>query len=168
MPMSYGDGATTDASTMRGRDWPCLRQFGVFLENRVGVLNDLLRHLESDDLHIIGLSIVDSIDSALVRLIANDYDRCRERFDLSNFTVFETDIIGVELPDEPQPLVRICTALLQAEVGIHYSYPLLFRRGGRGAVAVYVDDIDAGLQALAEDDLTIITEGSLTEDDENL
>ena len=153
---------------MRGRDWPCLRRFGVFMENRVGMLNDLMRHLESDDLRVMGLSIVDSVDSALIRLILNDYDRGRERFDLSNFTVFETDIIGVELPDEPQPLVRVCTALLQAEVGIHYSYPLLFRRGGRGAVAVYVDDIDAGLRAIGEADLTIVTEGSLAEDDEFL
>ena len=77
--MEYGDGALTDPSTMGGRDWPCLRQFGVFLENRVGMLNDLMRHLESDDLRIMGLSIVDSIDSALIRLIANDYERCRER-----------------------------------------------------------------------------------------
>ena len=115
-----------------------------------------------------GLSIVDTIDSALIRLIVNDYERARERFDLSNFTVFETDIIGVELPDEPQPLVRICTALLQAEVSIHYSYPLLFRRGGHGAVAVYVDDIDAGLKALSEGGLNIVTEGTLSEDDENL
>ena len=168
MPMEYGDGALTDSSTMLGRDWPCLRQFGVFLENRVGVLNDLLRHLESEDLRVMGLSIVDTIDSALIRLIVNDYERARERFDLSNFTVFETDIIGVELPDETQPLVRICTALLQAEVSIHYSYPLLFRRSGRGAVAVYVDDIDAGLKALSEGGLNIVTEGSLSEDDEFL
>ena len=98
----------------------------------------------------------------------NDYERARERFDLSNFTVIETDIIGVELPDESQPLVRICTALLQAEVSIHYSYPLLFRRGGRGAMAVYVDDIDAGLKALSEGGLNIVTEGSLSEDDEFL
>ena len=166
--MEYGDGALTDSSTMKGRDWPCLRQFGVFLENRVGVLNDLLRHLESDDLRVMGLSIVDTIDSALIRLIVNNYERARERFDLSNFTVFETDIIGVELPDDSQPLVRICTALLQAEVSIHYSYPLLFLRGGRGAVAVYVDDIDAGLKALSEGDLNIVTERSLTEDDEFL
>ena len=77
MPMQYGDGALTDSSTMRGRDCPCLRQFGVFLENRVGVLIDLLRHLESEDLRVMGLSIVDTIDSALIRLVVNDYERAR-------------------------------------------------------------------------------------------
>lgn len=168
MPTEYGGRAVADPSTMKGRDWPCLRQFGVFLENRVGVLNDLMRHLESDDLRVMGLSIVDSVDSALIRLIVNDYERGREKFNLSTFTVFETDVIGVELPDDPQPFVCICTALLQAEVNIQYSYPLLFRRGGRGAVIVYVDDIDAGLKALADNRLTIITEQSLLEDDEFL
>jgi len=168
MPMDYGGQSGIEPSTMRGRDWPCLRQFGVFLENRVGVLNDLMRHLESDDLRVMGLSIVDSIDSALIRLIVNDYDRGREKFELASFSVFETDIIGVELPDDPQPFVRICTALLQAEVSIHYSYPLLLRRRGRNAIAVYVDDIDAGLKALAEDNLDIVTEQQLLDDDELL
>jgi len=65
-------------------------------------------------------------------------------------------------------LITTSAALLQAEVSIHYSYPLLFRRSGRGAVAVYVDDIDAGLKALSEGGLNIVTEGSLSEDDEFL
>jgi hypothetical protein len=168
MPLEYGGRSINEPSTMRGRDWPCLRQFGVFLENRVGVLNELMRHLESDDVRIMGLSIVDSIDSALIRLIVNDYERGRERFELATFSVFETDIIGVELPDDPQPFVRICTALLQAEVSIHYSYPLLLRRRGRNAVAVYVDDIDGALKALAENGLNIVTEQQLLDDDELL
>ena len=48
--MSRGGEASTDAGTMRGRDWPCLRQFGIFMENRVGTLHELLRHIERHDL----------------------------------------------------------------------------------------------------------------------
>ena len=166
MPLEYGGQMPTDASTMRDRDWPCLRQFCVFLENRVGVLQDLMQHLERDNLRVMGLSIVDSIDCAIVRLVLNDYERGRELFNLASFTMFETDLIGVELPDDPQPYVKICTALMRAEVNIHYSYPLLFRRRGRGAVAFYVDDIDQGLVAMGESELTIITENDLPEDDE--
>ncbi|HUG90528.1 MAG TPA: acetolactate synthase [Planctomycetaceae bacterium] len=163
---SFGGEASVAPGTMRGRDWPALRQFGVFLENRVGRLHDLLRHLERHDLRVIALSIVDSADCAIARLMVNHYERARELFDLSGFTVFETDVVGVELPDHPQPYVQVCLALLQAEVNIHYTYPLLFRRHGRGAIALYVDDVDLGVKILQEQNLTIVTERDLLEDDE--
>jgi hypothetical protein len=165
---SFGGETTIEPGTMRGRDWPCLRQFGVFLENRVGRLLDLLRHLERHDLRVMALSIVDSADCAIARLMVNHYERARELFDLSGFTVFETDVIGVELPDDPQPYVQVCIALLQAEVNIHYTYPLLFRRHGRGAIALYVENIDLGLKTLQDKNLTILTEKDLLEDDEFL
>lgn len=163
-----GSRTPVSPGTLRGRDWPCLRQFGVFLENRVGILNELLRHIERADLRIIALSIVDSADSAVARLILSHYDRARELFDLSGFAVFETDVIGVQLPDTPQPFVTVCSAVLQAEVSIHYTYPLLYRKNGRGAIAMYVDDIDQGLRTMHDKRLHVITERELLDDDENL
>lgn len=164
--MNFGDEITIDPSTMRGRDWPTLKQFGVFLENKVGQLSDLLRKLEGHDLRIIALSIVDSVDFAIARIMVDNYERGREIFSLSGYTVFETDLIGVQLPDEPQPYVNICMALLQAEISIHYTYPLLYRRKGHGAIALYVDDVDLGLKTLTDRGLRIITEGDLLNDDE--
>jgi len=164
--ISFGDDVPVAPATMRGRDWPTLRQFGVFLENRVGILLDLLRRLEGHELRIMALSIVDSVDCAVVRLVLDDYERAREIFDLSGLPVFETDLIGVELPDDPQPYVKICMALLQAEINIHYTYPLLYRRKGKGAIAIYVDDVDQGLRTLAEKGHRIVTEKELMEDDE--
>ena len=67
--MSEGGETYTDPETMHGRDWPCLRQFCVFMENRVGRLHNLMRCLERDDLRIIALSIDDSVDCAVVRLM---------------------------------------------------------------------------------------------------
>ncbi len=168
MSMSSGGNFATDPSTMRGRDWPCLRQFCVFLENRVGRLHDLLRHLERHDLRVIALSIVDSADFAVARVMLDNYERGHELFQLSSFNVFENDVIGVELPDDPQPYVKICMALLQAEMNIHYSYPLLYRRHGRGAIALHVDDVDQGLKVLVEKGHRIVTERDLLEDDELL
>jgi len=164
--ISFGDDVPVAPATMRGRDWPTLRQFGVFLENRVGILLDLLRRLEGHELRIMALSIVDSVDCAVVRLVLDDYERAREIFDLSGLPVFETDLIGVELPDDPQPYVKICMALLQAEINIHYTYPLLYRRKGKGAIAIYVDDVDQGLRTLAEKGHRIVTEKELMDDDE--
>jgi hypothetical protein len=168
MSMDYGGTSSTDPSTMRGRDWPCLRQFCVFLENRVGRLHDLLRHVERHDLRVVALSVVDSIDCAIARLMLDNFERGREILQLGNFQFIEGDIIGVELPEGPTPYLSVCTAVMQAELNIHYTYPLLYRRSGRGGIAVYVDDTDQGLKALADCGLRIITESDLLLDDEYL
>jgi hypothetical protein len=166
MSMSYEGSARDDAQTMRGRDWPCLRQFGIFMENRVGRLHELLRHIERHDLRVIGLAIVDSVDYSIARLVVNHYERALELFRLSDFKFFETDLLGVELSDDPQPYVKVCLALLQAELNIHYTYPLLYRGRGRGAIGMYVDDIELGIKILSEKGHRIITENELLEYDE--
>lgn len=166
MSMDFGAGEGLSPSTMRGRDWPCLRQFGVFFENRVGQLHELLKTLEKHDLRILGLSVSDSIDYSVTRLIVDNYERATEIMSLCPFKTFENDILGVQLPDDPQPFLQICTALLQGEVNIHYAYPLLYRKHGRGAVAVYVDDLDQGIEVLKQKGLTLLTDQNLIDDDE--
>jgi hypothetical protein len=161
-----GSGESTEAVTARGRQWPTLRQFAVFLENRVGRLHDLLRRFESHDIRVVALSIANSVDCAFVRIMVNDADRGREVLKLSNFPFAEIDLIGVELPDGSQPFVQICLALLQAELNVHYTYPLLYHRSGRGAIALYVDDIDLALRTLEDKGLSIVTESDLLLDDD--
>lgn len=151
---------------MRGQSWPCLRQFAVFMENRVGRLHELLRHMERDDVRVVALTIANSVDCAIVRVMFNDTERGRELFRLSNFAVSESDVVGVVLPDNPQPYLKICMALLQAELNIHYTYPLLYRKQGRGVVALYVDDVDLALRTLTEKGLQLVTEDDLMNDDE--
>ncbi len=94
MSAGYGEGNPVDSITGRGRDWPCLRQFIVFLENRVGALHDVLRRVERDDLRIVGLSILDSADCAIARIIVDNYERAHELLTFANITMFETDIVG--------------------------------------------------------------------------
>jgi len=78
MSAGFGDDAPVEPMTSRGRDWPCLRQFGLFMENKVGALQSMLRCVERSDLHIIGLSIVDSADCSIARLVTDNYERTRE------------------------------------------------------------------------------------------
>ena len=70
----------------------------------------------------------------------------------------------MELPEGSQALIRICTALLQAEVNIVQAYPLRCVLRGRAAVALMVDNIDAGLETLAAKGFTMITEKDLIEE----
>lgn len=165
MTSSFGDDVPVEPLTSRGEDWPCLRQFGVFLENKVGSLHRMLNRVERDDLQIVGLSIVDSADCAIARLITNNYERTVELLNFSGLPTFETEVIGVLLPNDDQPHTRLCNGLMSAELNVHYIYPLMYRRNGRGAVAIYVDDLDEALRVLKEQQHEFVTEDDLLEFD---
>src|SRR5580704_115983 len=90
-----------------------VRQFTVFLENRVGRLQALVTALESAADPIRALSIEESADSALVRLICTDADAARQTLRESGFPFGETDLLAVQVPKKhPQPMIAICAALL--------------------------------------------------------
>jgi hypothetical protein len=138
-----------------------LPQFTVFLENRVGRLTALLRALEESVGRIIALSIEESADSALVRLICGDLETGREALRSHGFSFSETEVIAVELPRRTrQPLIAICSALLSAEINIHYCYPLLCRPRGP-AVALYVEDPTLAAQILIRKGFVLIGESDL-------
>lgn len=153
-----------ETATLNRTSWPTLRQFCVFLENRVGKLHDLLRHIEKHDLKVVALSIVDTVDFAVARVMVNQTDRARELFKLNGFTFFENDVIGVVLPDDPQPYLKIFLCLLGAEMNIHYTYPLNYRRGTQGVIAIHVEDTEKAMQILESNGFEIVTESDLTDD----
>src|SRR5947208_5232812 len=121
--MHFGEGSETDFDTARGREWPSVRQFNVFLENRLGALMDLVRRFESSDIRIVSLTVVDSADCAVIRLVLSDTERAREIFEQAKLSFTESDLLVVKLPEHRQPVAQICKALLAAEISIHYAYP---------------------------------------------
>ncbi|MGH7179817.1 MAG: acetolactate synthase, partial [Tepidisphaeraceae bacterium] len=91
-------------------------QFTVFLENRVGRLSTLMRSLEENVGKITALSIEESADSALVRVICANANASRDALRKGGFSFSETDVLAVELPTSNRaPIIAICTALLSAE-----------------------------------------------------
>src|SRR5580693_414888 len=124
--MSFGgEGSGTEFDIARGREWPSVRQFNVFLENRLGALMDVVRHFETTDIRIVSLTVVDSADCAIIRLVLSNPERALEIFERAKLPVTESDLLVVKLPEGVQPLLQICKALLSAEISIHYAYPLL-------------------------------------------
>ena len=161
--MSTGEGHGTDYATMRGRDYPTIRQFTVFLENRVGQLLEVVRRFEGSKVRIVALSIQDSSECSFVRFLLSHPEQGREILERAGLALIESDLIGIELPEGPQPLLQVCTALLQAEVNIVQAYPLLMRPHGRPVVAVMVDNIEMGLDTLAAKKFNVIHEDDLSE-----
>lgn len=159
--MSTDGGSTVEFSTARGRNYPCLRQFTVFLENRVGQLLDVVRRFDGSKVRIAAISITESSECAFLRLILSHPEQGREILERSGLALIESDLIGVELPMGPQPLFRVCVALLQAEINIQQAYPLLAHPRGRPAMALKVDNIELAMEILDSQGFTIISEADL-------
>jgi hypothetical protein len=163
--MSAGEGAGVGFSTARGKDYPSIRQFTVFLENRVGQLLDVVRRFEGTGIRIVALSINDSAECAFVRFLVSHPERGREILERAGLALIETDLIGVELPDGRQPLLQVCSALLAAEINIVQAYPILTHVGDKPAVAIMVDNTELALEVLASKGLKLLNEDDLVIED---
>lgn len=143
-----------------------VRQFTVFLENRVGRLQMLMRALE-EGTRVAAVSIEESADAALIRIICADPEFGRDALRQAGFSFSESEVLAVELPSSLRtnhPLIAICSALLAAEINIHYVYPLLVRPNGP-AVVLYVDDPTLAAQLLIRKQFTLISEADLRRKD---
>ena len=163
--MSFGDEADVNYTTAKGRDWPSVRQFNVFLANRMGALLDLVRRFEQTDVRVVSLTVVETADCAIIRLVPSDYERGFEILTAAKFPFTESDLLVVKLPDDDRPLLTITKALLTAEINICYMYPLLIGVGpyGNTAVALYVDDFEGAARILEGQGFTLFTENDLKE-----
>jgi len=159
--MSIDQSTGTGFATMRGRNYPTIRQFTVFLENRVGKLLEVVRRFQGSNVRIVSLSISDAAECALVRFLLSHPEQGREILERAGLAIIESDLIGVELPEGPQPLIQVCTALLQAEINIVQAYPLMVRPRGRATVALMVDNIEIAQETLTSMGFTLLTEGNL-------
>ena len=97
--MSAGADTPTDFATMRGRNYPVIRQFTVFLENRVGQLLDVVRRFEGSKVRVVALSVNDAAECAFARFLLSHPEQGREILERAGLALIETDLIGVELPD---------------------------------------------------------------------
>jgi len=135
-----------------------LRQFTVFLDNRVGRLQQLVRSYETEGGRIVALSIQNAADTALVRMICAEPEMGREILTREGFSFAEQDVLAVELPrSNQQPILTLTIALLVAEINIHYAYPLLLHPKGP-VLALYVDDPVLAAQILVRKGFNLIAE----------
>jgi hypothetical protein len=150
-----------DTASGAGFEVTRVRQFTVFLENRVGRLLALLRALDEAEQHLYALAIEESADAALVRIIISDPDAAKPLLKAKGFSLSVTEVLCVEMPKRARnPLSGLCSCLLAAELNLHYTYPMI--KGPTGpAVVVYVDDTTLAAQLMIKKGYRIISEGDL-------
>lgn len=138
-----------------------VKQFSVFTENRVGRLNELSALLKQNSVHIIALTVLDTTDSAIVRMIVDDTDKARELMINNDFPYTECDLLAVEISDESD-LKGVLGALLEAEINVHYIYSFIKRPSDRAALAINVEDADVAAQALNQRGFRVLTQRDIS------
>ncbi|HTL68424.1 MAG TPA: acetolactate synthase [Lacunisphaera sp.] len=138
-----------------------VKQFSVFLANRVGQLLDLIALLSKHNVHIMAMTTLDTTDCAIDRLIVDDPERARELMAASNFSFTECDVVVVELSKESQ-LKGALSALLTVEINIHYLYSFLLRPEGKSALVLSVEDNDLASTALNSRGFKVLTQRDIS------
>jgi hypothetical protein len=147
------DAVKETAQTIRS---PLVRQFSVFVENKVGSLLTLTRTLSDANVHICGISIVDTADSSVVRMVVDDPDRCREALRKAALAFGESNLIVVELPRGPEKLDNVLRHLTTAEVNIQYTYSLMVRPRDKALLALHCEDPEYARDVLDKADVTVL------------
>lgn len=117
------------------------KQISVFLENKSGRLAHVTRVLGDAGINIRALSIADTSDFGILRLIVNDPVKAHKILKEAGFTVSETEVIAVRMPDTPGGLASVLDQMSEENLNIEYLYAFLGMRGSDALVIFKVEDI---------------------------
>ena len=141
---------------------PLVRQFSAFLENKVGALLDLTRTLGDANIHICGISVVDTADASVVRMVVDDPDHCHQVLHDAHMPASESLIIVVELPQGPEKLGRVLRELVAAEVNIQYTYSLMIRPRDKALLALHCEDPEYGREVLTKAGFSVLSQKDIS------
>jgi hypothetical protein len=133
-----------------------IKQISVFLENNAGRLGDVTRVLADAGVNIRAISIADTADFGILRLIVDKSDNAVKALGNAGFTVRETDVVAVEINDTPGSLAGIMELFQKSRVNIEYLYASLEGQTGKAVVIFKLQDSEKGLKIVAENNLSVV------------
>ena len=147
------------ATTIEGSP---VRQFAVFLPNRPGAFVAILDLLRSSHVVVLGLSVQDSIDNTVVRLVVSDPFTVETLFIEKGIPFNSMDVLVVALREGPEQMPDCLRTLLKAETNIHFIYPLLTQPNGQSALVLCVEDNDFGHSMLSKAGFKVLRQEDLS------
>lgn len=132
-----------------------VKQISIFLENKSGRLAAVTRLLGEAGINIRALSIADTSDFGILRLIVNDPARAYATLKDAGFTVSETDVIAVEIPDRPGGLSEVLDLLHENGINVEYLYAFVSHASGTALVLLKVRGIDRAVELLKANGITV-------------
>ena len=147
--------------TARGGRVERVRQFSVFTANRLGRLHDLIALLSSREVHVLALTVLDTTDSAIIRLVVDDPDAARELLVEQGFAFTESDLVVVEV-DSATELGRLMAASLEAELNINYLYSFITHPQGKSMLALSIEDNEVAEQVLRKHQFRVLKQSDIS------
>ena len=141
---------------------PLVKQFSIFLTNKVGAMLDIVKLLNTNHTHVVALSITESTDSAIARIMVSDPEGVQELFRENNVAFGICEMIVVEMREVATQLSKLLAALLMAEVNVHFTYPLLTRPRGYAAIALHVDDTECASSVLNGEGFKLLSQADIS------
>jgi hypothetical protein len=134
-----------------------VEQISIFLENRAGRLSDVTQTLAQAGINIRALSLADTSDFGILRLIVSDNEKAKDALKEKGFTVGRTTVVPVEVSDEPGGLNAILQILSKQNINVEYMYAFV-QQSGRNAVLIFrFDRTDQAIETLLENKVKVLT-----------
>lgn len=133
-----------------------IKQLSIFVENKSGRLAEITALLAGAGVDIRALSIADTTNFGILRLIVDKPDAAAEVLKGAGLTVSLTNVIAIGIPDEPGGFAQAMRVLADKEIGIEYMYAFISRDKGRAYVILRVEDNDAAVRALADSGVELL------------
>jgi hypothetical protein len=136
-------------------------QISVFLENRTGRLAEVSAVLAKAQVNIRALSLADTSDFGVLRLIVDNNEKAKEALKNAGFTVGKTNVVAVEVEDRPGGLHKILNLLFQSGINVEYMYAFVQQSGSNAVMIFRFDQTDKALNILTENHIKIIEDKTL-------
>jgi hypothetical protein len=133
-----------------------VKQISVFLENKSGRLATVTRILGENGINIRALSLADTTDFGILRLIVDNPDQAWQVLKANDFTVSATEVIAVRMSDSPGGLGRVLKTLEEIGINIEYMYAFVGRSGSDAVVVFRVEAIDRAVELLQQAGITLL------------
>jgi hypothetical protein len=133
-----------------------VEQISIFLENKPGGLEEVSRILKDAGINIRTLSLADTTDFGILRLIVNDVEAASRVLKENGFRVSRTTVVAVEVPDRPGGLHGILAVLSQHKINVEYLYAFVEKSGQNAVIIFRFDDPDTAIEALLKSGMTVL------------
>jgi hypothetical protein len=134
-----------------------VEQIAVFLENKSGRLAEITSVLAEKNINIRALSVADTADFGILRLIVDKVDEAKQILKENGFTVGKTNVIAVEVPDRIGGLAGVLKTIAAVQLNVEYMYAFVNKSGENAVLIFRFDDMDKAIAALENDRFTILS-----------
>ena len=133
-----------------------VEQISIFIENKSGRLAEVTRILGEAGVNIRALSLADTSDFGILRLIVNDREKAKAVLKEKGFTVSKTDVVAVEVPDRPGGLSQILQTLDGENINVEYMYAFVERCGENAVIIFRFDETDRAIKSLQDKGFNVL------------